>query len=416
MKYKMKKIISIILVVSALLLSACSSSEDEAVFSGNDKVITEAAFRYYYKSNRNTLINQYKSYYESYGSQGEAFKAYFGFMPDNSADYWENGFLNEKIFENGTLTVGQYLEKSTIKACKEYIVLEAIAKEYGYDGIPTEVKKELDSYIENQIKEYGSREAWNVATIAQYGLTADEIINYTLVSLYGSFLPTHIFGQKGEKISDEKSLESLKSSVQFRYSIYYYLTEDDLKNNEENSSEENSSDDTSSTDSETNNASEENNDASVDNENQDDKTSLNDEKEDDVSEKLEKFNNQYKEKMKDNYNSVLSGEKTFDEIYKDSDEYDYWEKNLPEGALLKIVDFENFFKTKKDSYKPGDVLYIESDIGVYLIEIVSFSQKYIDLEKEKLIGEEFGLILEDYFSEIEENKELISSLVKYPEN
>ena len=109
--------------------------------------------------------------------------------------------------------------------------------------IHQKILAEFEKTRREKIESFGSYEAWNIAILGQYGLTADELMNLSIISSYGTVLPTFIFGEKGDKISDEEALDYLSNSVQFMYSVYYFQTGEDVE-------EQESTDDESSKDEE----------------------------------------------------------------------------------------------------------------------------------------------------------------------
>lgn len=382
-----KQIVLLSVVLSLVLTASCSGTDDEVVFSYGDKVITTAVYNCYYEKNKQNILKTYKGYYTTYG---EAFKAYFGFSPKDSDLYWENEFWNEK--QTGyDQTMHELLVESTVKGCKEYLVYEKIASDYNYTELPKEIVSQFESLENESIKNYGSYEAWNIATLGQYGITAEELMNLSYISSYGTVLPQHIFGENGDKIDDETALNALQDSIQFMYSVYYF--NDDLEV-EESEIEVSNEDDSSLVG------------TSIDDSEADKSNDVQDENDDSKEESTDstssekKYNDYCKERMKTNYEKVLNGEKSFDEVYKDSDDYSYIKESAPNGFVLTKTDFNNYFSVNCEEYKTGDIILVENESGIFMIKFVDFTSDYIKAKKSYLISDLFDEILESYFKDV----------------
>lgn len=409
------KRIFLLFVLSSIVLCSSCSKKEEVVFSFEDKTISSSIYTCYYEKVKESMLQTYKSYYATYS---DSFKAAFGFLPDGTEEYWNIKFWDEKP-TGSDKTIKQILIDNTERACKEYLVYEKIASDYNYSGLPESLTSQFEALKQQNIDKYGSHEAWTIATIGQYGITADELMKLSTVSSYGTVLPQFIFGSKGEKISDEKALSALSNSVQFMYSVYFFQDEEvseDLNNSSEEKNDESDTDDTSSTDTDVTNSSDdiEAYDSSSDVED-DDSSDDSDTSADKPSEKppltIKDYNEHYKNQMKLNYESVIKGEKTFEEVYKDSDDYSYVSKNSPNGMVLNKNDFNKYFSIDCESYKNGDIVFLENKDGVFLIKFVDFTSDYINLQKSNLINSMFDEILESYFEKINVNEDLLSSLI-----
>ncbi len=391
----LKKSILFLILVSVVILSSCSKSGEEKVFEYEDKSISKSVYLCYYSKNKENFISTYKNYYSTYG---DSFKAFFGFSPSNNSEYWETTFWSEK--QTGSdKTMAQLLDESTIQACKEYLVYEKIASDYGYENLPDSIISQFEEIKKSSISKYGSYDSWNIATIGQYGITADELMSLSYVSSYGTVLPKFIFGEKGEKISDDDALKSLSKNVQFMYSVYYFhdeIPEDEQENISETTSDGDAVNNVEKTTAET------------DNENENNSEENNTSEEEPT---IEDYNKHYKELMKKHYQEILNGEKEFEEVYKDSDDYSFMKDKAPNGVILSKDNFKDYFSVDATLYKSGDYIISENETGIFLIKFVDFTSDYIEAEKSQLINEKFSEILDSYFSKIQTNEEVLKMLL-----
>jgi hypothetical protein len=79
--------------------------------------------------------------------------------------------------------------------------------------------------------------------------------------------------------------------------------------------------------------------------------------------------------------------------------------------VLNKNDFNKYFSIDCESYKNGDIVFVENKDGVFLIKFVDFTSDYINLQKSNLVNSMFDEILESYFEKINVNEDLLSSLI-----
>ncbi len=399
----LKRIFSTIVLLSFLVISfsSCSKAESKAVLTYGDKSISVAMYQCYLSKNKESVVETYKSYFQTYP---DYFKDVFGFLPDGTEEYWEEKFWKEYLPEV-KMTAEEYLKESTLRACMEYLVYEKIASDYKYPGLPKEITEQFDTLKSQNISKYGSYEAWNVATIGQYGITADELTNLSYVSVYGTVLPQFIFGEKGEKISDEKSIEALSESVQFKYSVYYYKK--DVEEDTDNSNNSDNAKDKNVPETSENSNNSKNEDSSDNSENENVSDDSESSKEEDTT---EDYNKHRKELMYANYDSVIKGEKTFDDVLKDSDDFAFIVDKSPNGVILTKKDFKDYFSSDKTNFEIGEIFIEENESGIFLIQVVELTKDYIDAKKSSLVNSMFDDILEKYFEGITVNNDVLKSI------
>ncbi|MBE6649369.1 MAG: hypothetical protein E7614_07630 [Ruminococcaceae bacterium] len=383
----LKSVLLYILSVITLLTSSCASNEESIVYSFEENTLTVSMYNCFYSRAKENMLSTYKNYYNYYGSDTKQFKEVFGFLPDGTDEYWEKDFWNETL-TGLDKTARETLFDMTERACKEYLVYEKIAFDYGYSLYPEDVSLRLGEEEKAQISKYGSFEAWDIATIGQYGITAEEFVDIRIVSSYGTVLPKFIFGEKGEKISDEDTLNALSDSVQFMYSVYYFQKDTEIEEPTEDSSSNEStetSEETEKKESESNEESEE-------------------------TPTIEEYNKHYKELMYSDYEKVLAGEKTFEDVYKMSDEYKFLEEKAPNGVVLQKEYFNSYFSLELKEFKKGDIIIAENEAGIFMIKFVDFTSEYIADRKSKMIDTSFEKILKPYLDRVEVNEDVLLSL------
>ncbi len=369
------RIFAFVLLFSFSFLSSCQNQGDEVVFSYEDKIVTKAMYEAFYEKNKESLVSQFKTVYEEYSYYPQLYYAQYGFLPDGTDEYWETDFWDVTIPDFGT-TAGEYLDQSTIRACKEYIVYEKIASDNNFSALPDEVISEFETLKNDSISTYGSYAAWDIATICNYGITAEELMDFSIVSSYGLVLPEYIFD-----FTEDEVVDKLSDSVQFKYYVYEFGDEQQVtsENDDEGSSESTSG---------------------------------------------ESSDEYYKELMYSKYKEVSSGEKEFDDIYseilqetEDADGIFYSSSyQYSNGVLLKKSDFESYLNIDDISYNAGEVYFAENEVGFFLIQISDFTSDYIELKRESMVDASFSTLVESYFEDIEVNQELLSVLTKFTDD
>ncbi len=201
----MKKTVKMIAILSCffLLLSALASCGAKTMIKYGDKTLSVNVYEFLLSRMKGTL-------------------GYYGYEVDSES------FWNTVVDMQGT-TYDDYFRETIKEQAVNYVVAEKIFDEEGL-ALTEEHEARIDSILENYVKNAGSVKELN-AELKEYGINYDMLREIYILEAKMQLLKEHLYGENGEKISDDDKEKYFNESyVAFRQiflATYTYIIDED---------------------------------------------------------------------------------------------------------------------------------------------------------------------------------------------